>query len=99
MPVPTLTSTIRDRLAWSISDTHLEGRAVDIRSNVYSKMEIIEMITFINDKYAEIAGTSPVGKPHKCLIYEEIIDEDGIDHSHFHLQIRREIDLSLFLKI
>jgi hypothetical protein len=83
LPRPTLTSTIRPKLPRSISTTHEDGRAVDIRSKVYSQPEIDMMVNYINKKYAEEYGTAPAGKPVKCLIYEEIGED-----SHLHLQVK-----------
>lgn len=82
-PRPTITSTIRPMLLRSVSKTHEEGRAIDIRSKVYTTDEIDEMLLYINEKYAKDYGTAPEGKPPRCLIFESI----GAD-SHFHLQVR-----------
>lgn len=84
LPRPTITSTIRGRLTRSISDTHSEGRAIDIRSWVYNRKEIDVLCNYVNKKYAKQYGTGPKGKLAKCLIYEEIGK-----NSHMHLQIKR----------
>lgn len=84
LPRPTITSTIRGRLTRSISDTHSEGRAIDIRSWVYSRKEINELCHFINKECADQYGTGPSGNYPKCLIYEDIGK-----NSHMHLQVKR----------
>jgi len=83
LPRPTITSTIRPMLARSISRTHEEGRALDIRSKVYNPEEIRIMCNYINNKYAAKYGTAPTGKEPRCLIFENIGED-----SHFHLQVR-----------
>lgn len=84
LPRPTITSTIRGKLARSVSATHEQGRALDIRSKVYSRDEILMMCEYINNKYAKNYGTAPLGKNPKCLIFEDISED-----SHFHLQVRQ----------
>lgn len=84
LPRPTLTSLIRGRMPWSVSDTHADARAGDIRSRVYTKEEIHGMCDFINQKWAAIYGTGQEGKARVCLIFE-----DCGDNSHLHLQVKR----------
>jgi len=85
MPAPTITSTIRGRLARSVSDTHAEDRAIDIRSWVYNLDEIDDMVDYINGEWADKYGTAPAGQLPRCLVYEGNLGKNN----HLHLQVRR----------
>lgn len=84
-PILVITSTIRSKMPWSVSATHQEGRALDIRSSVYTKEQIETMCKYLNDRYACSYGTGPENKVPRVLIYEPG-SEGG---AHFHLQVRR----------
>lgn len=80
-----VTSTIRtheeNKAIGSVSRTHVEGRAADIRSRNFDNIAIKEFIKFFNHKYEDIAAISRSdGKP-RLVVYH-----DSGNGSHFHVQ-------------
>lgn len=69
----------------STSDTHSEGRAIDISVRNWAEEDIKAVEKYINDKYAEDYGTSRTGK--NPIVF---LDHVGTAR-HIHLQVRRGI--------
>lgn len=74
----------------SVSDTHSEGRAADVSVKGWNIDDIDEFVDYFNKLYGEDYGTSADGKDPRVVVYHY-----GTGW-HFHIQIRREIDLDNF---
>ncbi len=80
-----ITSVIRAKLSVSVSNTHAEGRAVDISCSGWSADQCLAAVEYFNDNYAHIGAISKeTGKP-SVLVWHEV----GNNGLHFHLQCRR----------
>jgi hypothetical protein len=69
---------------FGVSDTHPEGRAVDLRTSNFSPLEREELAKYLNGKYI-FNAISLSGNPFKVCIYGDAAHLD-----HFHIQIPRE---------
>lgn len=79
-----VTRTVDEKIQGvSVSETHAEGRAIDQRSRNMPEWFVVDLVNYINKKYAEKYGTGPAGKPPKVLIYHK-----GTSY-HLHWQIKR----------
>jgi len=65
----------------SVSSTHEDGRAVDIRSNHLNEKQIKRFIQFCEDNYSHIGAISAKDNVVRPCVYHD---------NHFHLQVRRE---------
>lgn len=80
LPV-TITSIIED-VDGRQSQTHKEGRAVDISVRGWEPEHITKLLTYLNSKYRLIAAISKSDGEPRAAIYHE-----GIGW-HLHLQVR-----------
>ena len=84
----TVTATLSDReIDKEIgreSATHRTGRAIDLRSRDMNEEMIIDLVSFFNDKYKEIAAVSNRSGIPTLIIVES---------SHLHLQINKRYAL------
>lgn len=86
--LPILITSITGDAIGRTSTTHSEGRAIDIATRGFSKLECERIKYELNSKFSKNFGTSPVGGTKRVCVYG---DSKHLDH--FHLQIRRNIKL------
>lgn len=77
-----ITSIIRPRLAMSVSDTHAQGRAIDISCRGWPIDQCLEAVDFFKDRYYDIGAISKETKEPAPLVYHK-----G-NEWHFHLQVK-----------
>jgi hypothetical protein len=65
----------------TISSTHEEGRAVDIRSRELNEKHIKSFIQFCEDNYSHVGAISAKDNVVRPVVYH---------NNHFHLQVKRE---------
>lgn len=91
LPV-TFTDIIRDRLPSSISDTHAEGRAIDMSVKGWNQKDIDDCVLHFNMEFSHL-GTGPYQNIHpKVMVYEvRTMEIDGkqIEIKHIHIQVKR----------
>lgn len=81
--LPVVVTSIKDEAEGRKSETHEDGRAIDISSIGWSDFHIQRLSYHLNVKYSELIGTAPRGKdPIVCLHH------DSGSGYHFHLQVR-----------
>ena len=73
----------------SKSNTHEDGRAVDIRSRELNEKHIKRFIQFCEDNYSHIGAISSKDLKVRPCVYHD---------NHFHLQVRHEKSLAEKLK-
>ena len=77
-----ITSIYSDRKnVKSVSTTHEDFRAIDIRSKHLSEKQIKRFIQFCEDNYSHIGAISAKNNVVRPCVYHD---------NHFHLQVRRE---------
>ena len=87
-----VTSIMSDIVEGRISDTHKEGRAVDVSLDGISEFHRNKINHFLNSRFAQDWGTRPVDSDKKlrvCVIHDS---GRGI---HCHLQVRRGISFDV----
>lgn len=75
----TITSLYSDRIGMSqksISTTHFDGRAFDIRSRDLWAPDVPKIVDYFNQSYSNIAPTSITTGKKRCSVFEG-------DHIHF----------------
>jgi hypothetical protein len=80
---PPCVTNILEKQLWSKSNTHPEGRAVDLRTrglNPTQKRELIQQLNFFFLEFGAISATT--GKQRFCVLEDEYTDNE-----HLHLQI------------
>lgn len=79
-----LTNIINERIDnVSVSDTHSQGRALDVSVIGWTKEEIKEAVESFNKKYKSY-GTSADGKNPMVFVYHYVTGW------HFHIQIKKD---------
>jgi hypothetical protein len=85
LPV-TITSIISDRVnVESVSSTHEEGRAIDLRSSdwpEYHRQEVVEYMLHIANHYGAISASD---NHRRVIVHHDYKGQGG----HFHLQVSR----------
>lgn len=79
-----LTSLLRDHNdGISESETHQQGRAVDLGVIGWTKKDIDDCANYINEKYKLVGATSSkTGKPNTCYYH------NNGNGWHFHIQVK-----------
>lgn len=89
IPEITVTRVIDEKIpGFSVSDTHSEGRAIDLRSHGWDMTQIAKALDYINTKFYEY-GAYKNGE-RRVLVYHK-----GTAW-HWHMQVRA--DINNFLK-
>jgi hypothetical protein len=82
-----ITRIIDDRIPGvSVSDTHKEGRAIDISVHGWNIKDIDGACSYLNNLLANKIGTGPQGQSPRVAVFE-----DGIARGtapHIHLQVK-----------
>lgn len=78
-----ITSVIRDRLPMSVSDTHGQGRAIDISVNGWPIDECLRVVEYFRDNYSYLGAISKTSGEGNPLVHHDV----GYGR-HFHLQCR-----------
>lgn len=85
----TLTSIISDRNGVkSVSHTHSEGRAFDIRRRDWSDEDVSRFVAYFNTHYYDIGALSYSDRKVRVAIAKP---------DHIHLQVRPNADVSKFI--
>lgn len=91
--LPVKITSMFDEVDGRITETHRDGRALDISSRGWPEDRIKDACNQINKKHSDIGAFSKKdGVPRAC-VYHKI--EDGV--FHFHLQVRK--NYGLFFKV
>lgn len=77
----TVSTVAEDKRLSRISDTHRTGRALDLRSWVFTQKQRLEFISYFNNKYKKSAAISRSGKAN-LVVYKT-------NPEHFHIQIHK----------
>jgi hypothetical protein len=89
LPV-TITSIISDREnVESVSTTHEDGRAIDIRSKdwpLHHRQEVIEYMHHIASHYGAISASD---NQRRVIVHHDYMGQGG----HFHLQVSRGVEV------
>ena len=91
---PVVTSTIRGRLPWSKSDTHLEGRAIDVRVKDWPDGLAEAFESKFNTMFAEKYGAIGSQTGSKRFV---VLHGFG-DKRHLHIQVRRGLAFNALLE-
>jgi len=82
--LPVNITNIRHKFATSKSNTHPEGRAIDVSVKGWLDPDIYKCVDFLNEKVKHLGAISfATGKPR--VVYYH----DGGMGKHFHLQVSR----------
>lgn len=82
--LPVIITSILDDDPNRKSETHEQGRAIDISDNGWTKLHIHRVVYHLNQKYGKLCGTAPEKRPPVVAVYHNA----GSGY-HFHLQVRR----------
>jgi hypothetical protein len=83
LPV-TITSIIRPRLSVSVSDTHGEGRAIDLSVHGWQVDQCLEAVDYFKKNFSHIGAVSKSTGEPRPLVYEPMAKYGA----HLHLQCR-----------
>jgi hypothetical protein len=75
-----------DKSVVRVSDTHIQGRAVDVSARGWDKESITKVVAYINKKYASIGAIGIKDGVPRAIVYH-----DAGHGAHFHLQVRKNI--------
>ena len=90
-----ITSILREKNdGISESATHQEGRAIDLSVIGWSKDNITQLAEHINEKYAQLLGTSKDMREPKVCIYH-----NNGNGWHFHFQVRRIVNVGTAIAV
>lgn len=82
----TVSTPMEDKKLNRMSDSHLTGRAVDLRSWTFNQEQRLEFIKYFNNKYNQSAAISKNGKAN-LVVYKT-------NPEHFHIQIHKKFSLN-----
>ncbi len=85
-----ITSIVRDRKAVeSVSNTHPEGRAIDIGVRGWPIKKIHRLVSVLNIDYSDIAAISAKTKKPRAAVYH---------NNHIHIQVKPNANVNRFIK-
>jgi len=85
--LPVVVTNINDKFTQSISNTHIEGRALDISSKNWSAKDVKDCLLYMRTKVNYLGAISFSDNKQRVIIHHKV--KGGAEH--FHLQVAREV--------
>lgn len=90
--LPVVVTNFINKFAVSTSETHPDGRAIDVSTKKWTEKDIEDLSNFLEIKVGEFGAISrKTGKPRVIYYHEAIDEETGRSYGpHLHLQVSWE---------